>query len=245
MVNTPEPGKDKDETHPNAVRALHAPHLQSPPEFHEVAFVEEPMHPSWTVTTAWPPTADDFIAAVHRHLNPTDEVGTALTDSDAEGMVTLRLSDSDTQVRLGVTKPMLAGGTIRAGDLVALNSTPVDAGDAAVAPDPGKPRVLGLIAAERLRAHAKHGQDSMESPDWRADRRLRIVTEELGEVARVLNDLEITLSRLEYTIAGDAEVEAARRKLVKELTQTASTLYAWAANAEGDILPLTGFGQVR
>jgi hypothetical protein len=93
----------------------------------------------------------------------------------------------------------------------------------------------------------------MEGPDWRADRRLRIVTEELGEVARVLNDLELDEAKLARGAANPGVFldglellrAQARAKLVLELIQAASTLYAWAANTEGDVLPPTGFGRVR
>lgn len=62
------------------------------------------------------------------------------------------------------------------------------------------PDIWAEIVAERHRAHALHGRTSMESCDPMADRRLRVLVEEVGEVARVLNDAE--------HIVACAEVEA-------------------------------------
>lgn len=47
------------------------------------------------------------------------------------------------------------------------------------------------LAAERKRAHRKHGEKSMEHRPPAAESRLRILTEELGEIAREFNDAEI------------------------------------------------------
>lgn len=44
------------------------------------------------------------------------------------------------------------------------------------------------IAAERERAHAKHGQTSMESQPADAPMRLSILMEEVGEVAKEFNE---------------------------------------------------------
>lgn len=46
---------------------------------------------------------------------------------------------------------------------------------------------------ERIRAHEKHGEHSMESSPWDdpSGRRLRILLEEVGEIAKEFNDAEI------------------------------------------------------
>lgn len=72
------------------------------------------------------------------------------------------------------------------------------------------------VRAERDRAHAKHGDKSMES--WAADdyARLAILTEEVGEVAREFNEAEIH--------GGNLDQPALRAELV----QVAAMATAWA-----------------
>lgn len=74
------------------------------------------------------------------------------------------------------------------------------------------------IHAERARAHAKHGDTSMESvrADDPTGRRLRILLEEVGEVAREFNDAE----------HDQRPVDLARVRA--ELIQVAAMAGAWA-----------------
>jgi hypothetical protein len=71
---------------------------------------------------------------------------------------------------------------------------------------------------ERLRAHRKHGDTSMESapPDDPTGRRLRILLEEVGEVAQEFNDAEHE----------GRPVDLGRVR--KELIQVAAMAGAWA-----------------
>lgn len=87
----------------------------------------------------------------------------------------------------------------------------------------------GEIVAERKRAHAKHGATSMESCDPMADRRLRVLTEEVGEVARVLNDREHALMQLDYAVDFAAGLR-------NELIQVAAMAVAWIAALDGEAL---------
>lgn len=74
------------------------------------------------------------------------------------------------------------------------------------------------VAAERARAHAKHGDTSMESapPDDSVGRRLRVLLEEVGEVAKEFNDAENERRPVD------------RAKLRAELIQVAAMAGAWA-----------------
>jgi NTP pyrophosphatase (non-canonical NTP hydrolase) len=87
------------------------------------------------------------------------------------------------------------------------------------------------IVAERERAHRKHGDTSMESCHPMADRRLRVLTEEVGEVARVLNDRE-------HDIAKGSNLAEARAllHLREELIQVAAMAVAWIAALDGEAL---------
>ncbi|GAB3889042.1 hypothetical protein [Terrabacter terrigena] len=78
------------------------------------------------------------------------------------------------------------------------------------------PDIWTEVHAERERAHAKHGNKSMESAPWTAERRLRILLEEVGEVAKELNDAEVE----------ERSVDAGR--LRRELIQVAAMAGAWA-----------------
>ena len=78
-------------------------------------------------------------------------------------------------------------------------------------------------AAERARAHAKHGDKSMESAGWDDMKRLRILIEEVGEVARAFNDWDLGL-------ASRAETRADVRA---ELIQVAAMAGAWADAVPG------------
>jgi NTP pyrophosphatase (non-canonical NTP hydrolase) len=77
------------------------------------------------------------------------------------------------------------------------------------------------VKAERARAHAKHGEKSMEAAPWTAERRLRILLEELGEVAKEFNDADLDNR--------EPDADAVR----KELIQVAAMAGAWA-----DVVPV-------
>ena len=76
--------------------------------------------------------------------------------------------------------------------------------------------VYGEVAAERIRAHAKHGATSMESMPINDLTRLAILIEEVGEVAKEFNEARHD--------GRDVDPLALR----KELIQTAAMAIAWA-----------------
>jgi NTP pyrophosphatase (non-canonical NTP hydrolase) len=78
--------------------------------------------------------------------------------------------------------------------------------------------VYAEVAAERERAHVKHGRTSMESSPVRGYRRLAILVEEVGEVAKEFNEAEHRggLDQLDLVL------------LRKELIQVAAMAAAWA-----------------
>jgi NTP pyrophosphatase (non-canonical NTP hydrolase) len=78
---------------------------------------------------------------------------------------------------------------------------------------------LSAIQAEATRAHLLHGQHSMLGRKT-DDRRLAILTEEVGEVAQELNDAQIS---------GGTD----RDKLVRELIQVAAMAASWVEYLEG------------
>jgi NTP pyrophosphatase (non-canonical NTP hydrolase) len=80
---------------------------------------------------------------------------------------------------------------------------------------------LSAVQAEATRAHLLHDNHSMLSPKT-ADRWLAILTEEVGEVARELNDAEIE-DRPVY-----------RDNLVRELIQVAAMAASWVEYLEGE-----------
>lgn len=87
---------------------------------------------------------------------------------------------------------------------------------------------------ERRRAHNKHGMTSMESQPALSHRRCTILTEEVGEVARALNDLEHATHQ-----GNDAAARLeAREHLRKELTQTGAMVVAWLAALDNHTLPM-------
>lgn len=95
------------------------------------------------------------------------------------------------------------------------------------------------IVAERVRAHAKHGATSMESCDPFADRRLRVLVEEVGEVARVLNDREHEQINCTALWSVVDELEATALALLRsELVQVAAMAVAWIAALDGEALPV-------
>jgi hypothetical protein len=72
------------------------------------------------------------------------------------------------------------------------------------------------VAAERARAHAKHGDGSMEALHPEHPLRLSILMEEVGEVAREFNDAAL----------GNRPVD--HGALRAELIQVAAMAGAWA-----------------
>lgn len=76
--------------------------------------------------------------------------------------------------------------------------------------------VFDEVRAERERAHTKHGDTSMESSAPDTYRRLAILTEEVGEVAKEFNDAEHDQRPVDLV------------KLRKELIQVAAMAGAWA-----------------
>lgn len=78
------------------------------------------------------------------------------------------------------------------------------------------------ITAERMRADARHGPKSIEHGAWNDPRRLRILVEEVGEVAKVLNELDL----------GAISEETAREQIVLETLQVAACAAAWAESAD-------------
>lgn len=86
--------------------------------------------------------------------------------------------------------------------------------------------VYDRIRAERERAHVKHGETSMESAGCVDPIRLAILVEEVGEVARALNEYRHE--------AGDTEAIA--EQLDSELIQVAAMAAAWSAALNGEAL---------
>lgn len=82
--------------------------------------------------------------------------------------------------------------------------------------------IFGEIAAERIRAHEKHGDTSMESSAPDTLRRLAILTEEVGEVAKEFNDAEHDGRPVDLV------------RLRKELIQVAAMAAAWADVCDTD-----------
>lgn len=77
---------------------------------------------------------------------------------------------------------------------------------------------LAAVQAEAIRAHAKHGPNSMLNPDLPWSLKLAALVEEVGEAAHELTYDQDT---------GD------RSKLVKELVQVASVALTWVESIEG------------
>jgi NTP pyrophosphatase (non-canonical NTP hydrolase) len=76
--------------------------------------------------------------------------------------------------------------------------------------------IYGEISAERDRAHAKHGDTSMESEPVDSYRRYTILAEEVGEVAREFNEGHHRGTGPDLAL------------LRKELIQVAAMAAAWA-----------------
>ncbi len=80
---------------------------------------------------------------------------------------------------------------------------------------------LSAVRAESIRAHVKHGDQSLLNPSMPAVLKLAALVEECGEVGRALT----------YDNGGD------RDHLVKELIQVASVALSWVESLEGDAVP--------
>lgn len=80
---------------------------------------------------------------------------------------------------------------------------------------------LSAVQMEATRAHILHGQNSMLGAQVSNDRRLAILTEEVGEVAHELND----------AVVEDRPID--RDALVKELIQVAAMAASWVEALEG------------
>ena len=80
---------------------------------------------------------------------------------------------------------------------------------------------LAAVQGEATRAHVRHGPNSMMNPTASDERRLAILAEEFGEVARELNEAVIHARPVE------------REHLVTELIQTAAMAASWAEVLEG------------
>lgn len=93
------------------------------------------------------------------------------------------------------------------------------------------------LVAERHRAHLKHGATSMESCDRFADRRLRVLLEEVGEVATALNDRDRDHARPHRPQQWHDDVEDhAVAELRGELLQVAAMAVAWIAALDDEAL---------
>ena len=77
-----------------------------------------------------------------------------------------------------------------------------------------------LIADERERAHIKHGLTSMRHGSPFGERRLRVLVEEVGEVARVMNEHD----------HGNIDWREMGYKLIEELVQVAAMASDWSAS---------------
>jgi len=86
------------------------------------------------------------------------------------------------------------------------------------------PITLAAVQAEATGAHAKHGEHSMLGAAVTESDRLAILTEEVGEVARELN--EDRLGNLD----GDWKI-----RRVKELIQVAAMALTWVEHLEGNL----------
>lgn len=82
------------------------------------------------------------------------------------------------------------------------------------------------IAAERRRAHALHGENSMESFDFDDLNCLAILVEEMGEVAAEFNEYRHSVGN--FPASAEMAYGLLAVQLRKELIQTAAMAAAWA-----------------
>lgn len=83
---------------------------------------------------------------------------------------------------------------------------------------PLSPLTLDAVQAEAIRAHLKHGDNSLLNPNLHWSLKLSSLMEEVGEVAH-----ELTY-----------DVEDNKNDLVKELLQVASVALCWVESLEGN-----------
>jgi len=93
---------------------------------------------------------------------------------------------------------------------------PTEDAEASDVMDLPEPTIWDEVAEERRKAHAKHGDKSMENGNPLAMRRFHILIEEVGEVSREFNDAEHEERAVDVT------------KLRKELVQVAAVAASWA-----------------
>lgn len=77
------------------------------------------------------------------------------------------------------------------------------------------PLTLDAVQAEAIRAHLKHGAESLLSPSASDTKKLAALVEEVGEVGRALT------------------YDHDRSNLVMELIQVASVALSWVESIEG------------
>lgn len=87
------------------------------------------------------------------------------------------------------------------------------------------PRIWAEVHLERLRAHAKHGENSIESDPAFSLLRLAVLMEEVGEVAREFCEAR---HRCVVPESEEAELMVNAVKLRTELIQVAAMAGAWA-----------------
>jgi hypothetical protein len=87
----------------------------------------------------------------------------------------------------------------------------------------GVVNVWDEICAERIRAHTKHADTSMESMGVFSADRVAILVEEVGEVAREMNEMR-------------HHDRWRTEQLRKELVQVATMAVAWIAACDGEKL---------
>ena len=90
--------------------------------------------------------------------------------------------------------------------------------------------VQALVVLERFRAHALHGDNSMESRHWSHPGQLPILVEEVGEVARALNELALGRATTTETLVA----------LRDELVQVSAMAQAWLAKCEFEMELISG-----
>lgn len=88
-------------------------------------------------------------------------------------------------------------------------------------------QLFAELVAEGDRAHAKHAATSMRAQPWNHHRRMTIFVEELGELARPMNDLE----------HGDVSLAEALSEARGEAVQLAAMAFDWlvAIDAAADV----------
>lgn len=79
--------------------------------------------------------------------------------------------------------------------------------------------VMAEVLKERESAHVKHGAKSAEETPWTSPLFMTILTEEIGEVAKAINDFRY-IANMPHKLA---------RELRKELIQVTAMSTAWIA----------------